>query len=184
VAEAGNSKQTVAGAVRITIASSLRRLWTTWQDVEHARRLAANDEQVKAFAQAGLREATGIATLLVVAVSGGPSDWWVSYEIPAPGMDVTSAYSLSDQVQQKLSQLQDTNSPEFAAFARGASVAGYNLQLQSVVIVSSPSVRSQDAQSEKESFPNEVSRAMPGMANAAVPIALLPVFVVVVSGCC
>lgn len=133
------SDQKVEGKLRLTISSSPRRLWSSWHDAP-GRRLTASNAQVMAFAQAGLRGATGYATLTVVAVSGGPSDWLVSYEIPASGMDPAAASSLSDQVQQKLSRLTDTSSSEFAAFAQGAASADASLQVQSVVIVSNPSV--------------------------------------------
>jgi len=93
-----------------------------------------------AYAQAGLREATGISTLTVVSVSGGPSDWWVSYEIPASGMDRAAVSSLADQVRRKLSRLEDSGSPEFAAFARGAASTGSGLHVQGIAVASGPSV--------------------------------------------
>jgi len=167
VAAGGVGEQKVAGAVRITIASSLRRLWSSWQDAEHVRRLAANYEQMIMFAQAGLREATDVTTLTVVAVSGGPSEWWVSYEIPTPGMDLTSVESFSDQVQQKLFRLEDMNSPEFAAFARGASNAGSSLQLQSVVILSGPIMQNQVVRFNGSSSP-EVGGVIRGTANDGI----------------
>jgi len=184
VAAGGVAEQKVAGAVRITIASSLRRLWNSWQDSERVRRLAVSNEQMKAFAQAGLREATGVTTLTVVAASGGPIAWWVSFEIPTHGMALTSAYSLSDQVQQKLSRLENTTSPEFAAFARGASNAASSLQLQSVMIVSSPAVRNKVVRSNVDSRLEEVSGVMPGTANNGILIAVFLALSEVMSGHC
>jgi len=140
VTAVGVSEQKVAGSLRITITSSVRRLWSSWHDMKRDRRLTANSTQVMAFVQAGLREATGLTTLTVAATSGGPSEWFVSYEIPAPGMDPVAVSSLSDQVRQKLSRMEDTSSPEFAAFTRGATSASSSLQLQSIVVLSGPTV--------------------------------------------
>jgi len=137
-----------------------------------------------AFAQAGLREATGVTTLSVVAASGGPSEWLISYEIPTLGMGLTSVQSLSDSVQQKLSQLEKTNSPEFAAFARGASNADSSLQLQSVMIVSGPTVRNQEVQSNVDSHPKEASEVIPNTANNGILIAVKLVLLGVISGHC
>jgi len=181
VAAAGVGKQKLAGALRISIASSLRRLGSSWQDTERARELAATDEQMKAFAQAGLRKATNVSSLAVVAASGGPSDWWVSYEVPTLGMGLTSVNSLSDLVQQKLSRLEDTNSPEFAAFARGALAAGSSLRLQSVKMVSGPLVKNKTAQYAP---PGDVGRALPGTGNHGVLIVALVASLVSVSRRC
>jgi len=153
-------EQKVTGSLRLTITSS-RMLWGSWHDMKQDRRLTANKTQVMAFAQAGLREATGLATLTVVAVSGGPSDWFVSYEVPAGGMDPATVTSLSDQVRQKLSRLEDTNSPEFESFTRGAASSGSSLQLQSIAVVSGPT-----AQLSVDLDP--VSGAIVGAANGNI----------------
>jgi len=181
-------EQKLAGTVRITIASALRRLWSSWQNTERVRHLAANDEQVIAFATAGLREATGVNTLTVVDVSGGPSEWWVFYEIPTPGMGLAGVYSLSDQVQQKLSGLEIMNSPQFVAFERGAFAAGSSLQLQSIVAVSGPLAMSAPlVQYSVDSSPQDARGTIPaisGTANDGVFIAVLLALFGVVSAYC